>query len=55
MVEEIKLIVARNILLANPDFNKQFEIHINTSDFQLGVVIIQGKKPQMLYKRENQL
>ena len=36
-----KRIVILNTLLDYPDFNNQFEIHTNNSDFQLGLVIIQ--------------
>ena len=43
--EEIKPIVARNYLLAYPDFNKRFEIHTNARNFQLGAVISQEGKP----------
>ena len=42
--EEINQILASNTLLAYPDFNKQYYIHTNASDFQLGVVIIQEGK-----------
>ena len=38
--DTIKRIVARDNLLAYPDFNEEFKIHTNTSDFQLGSVTI---------------
>ena len=47
--EEIEQIVARNILLAYPDFNEEFNIRINASKFQLGSVISQEGKPIYLY------
>ena len=33
--EEIKWTVARNTLRFYPDFNEEFKIHINASEFQL--------------------
>ena len=42
--DEIKWIVARNDLLAYPDFNEEFKIHTNASDFQLGAFIRQKFK-----------
>ena len=40
MLEEIKWIVDRNVLLAHPNFNEEIKIHTNYSGFQLEVVII---------------
>ena len=39
--KDIKRIVANNTLLADLDFNTQFEIHANARNFELGAVIIQ--------------
>ena len=50
--EKIKRIVARNNLLAYPNFNKSFRIRTNSSGFQLGVVIIQEVKQNILYSRK---
>ena len=36
---KIKLIVARNTLLAYPYFNEDFKIHTDARKFQLGAVI----------------
>ena len=47
--EEIKRIVSHNILLAYPDFNKEFKTHTDTCDFQLGAVVIHNGKPIALY------
>ena len=44
-LDEIKRIVSCNTLLIYPDFNKHFDIHMDTSDFQLGAVISQDDKP----------
>ena len=48
-LEEIKRIVAHNTLLVYPDFNEEFKIHTNATDFQLGEVIIQNGNPVALY------
>ena len=40
----IKHIVNNNTLWSHPDFNKNFDIHTDSSDFQLGVVISQEGK-----------
>ena len=47
--EEIKRTVACDTLLAYLDVNKQFKIHNNDINFQLGVVIIQEIKPIAFY------
>ena len=41
MFEEIKQIVICNLLFAYPYNDKEFEIHTNASEFQLGAVISQ--------------
>ena len=43
--ETIKCLIAKDIILAYPDFNKKFTIHMDASDFQLGAVISQEVKP----------
>ena len=43
--DAMKKIISRDVLLACPDFNKPFDIHADTSDYQLGVVISQEGKP----------
>ena len=41
MFDEIKQIVARNNLWIYTDFNQRFDIHTETSEFQLREVISQ--------------
>ena len=42
----------RNSLLTYPDFNENFKIYTNASDFKLGAVILQKGKPIAFYSRK---
>ena len=44
--------MARETLLAFPDFNKTFEIHTDASKIQLGAIISQDGKPIAFYSRK---
>ena len=46
---QIKQTVSHNNLLAYQNANKRFDIHTNSSGFQLGLVIIQEVKMAHLY------
>ena len=46
---EMKRVMARETLLAFPDFNKQCVIHTDASKFQLGSVMSQDGKPIAFY------
>ena len=48
----MKKIVAKEVLLAYPDFTKAFEIHTDASKTQLGAVIAQDNKPIAFYSRK---
>jgi RNase H-like domain found in reverse transcriptase len=51
-----KKIIAREVMLAYPDFNNPFKIHTDASHYQLGAVISQEGKPIAFYSRKlNQL
>ena len=47
--EVIKQIVAKETLVVYPNFHKRFDIHIDTSDYQLGAVICQERKLIVFY------
>jgi RNA recognition motif-containing protein len=48
----MKRIIARETLLAYPDFNQPFNIHTDASHTQLGAVISQNNKPIAFYSRK---
>ena len=47
-----KKIIAKEVMLAYPDFNKPFVIHTDASHYQLGAVISQNGKPIAFYSRK---
>ena len=48
----IKRVIAREVLLAYPDFSKEFVIHTDASHTQLGAVISQDNRPIAFYSRK---
>jgi hypothetical protein len=50
--EDIKAIISRETLLAYPDFSKDFHIYTDSSDYQLGAVIMQNDRPLAFYSRK---
>ena len=50
--KNIKKIISNEVILTYPDFNTGFNIHVDTSDTQLGVVISQNKKSIAFFSRE---
>ena len=50
--KEIQRIIAAETLLAYPDYKKPFDIHTDASDYQLGGVISQNRKPIAFYSRK---
>jgi UDP-N-acetyl-D-mannosaminuronic acid transferase (WecB/TagA/CpsF family) len=50
--DTMKRIMARETILAYPNFNKPFEIHTDASAHQLGAVISQDGKPIAFYSRK---
>ena len=47
-----KRIIAKEVVLAYPDFSKPFVIHTDASHYQLGAVISQDGKPIAFYSRK---
>ena len=43
--DSIKTIIARDVALAYPNFEEEFEIYIDASTRQLGAVIVQRNRP----------
>ena len=50
--DDIKKVIAREVLLAYPNFNKPFKIHTDASDYQLGSVVSQDNKPITFFSRK---
>jgi len=47
-----KRIIAKETLLAYPNFNKPFKIYTDASHYQLGAVVSQEGKPIAFYSRK---
>ncbi len=50
--DTIKRVITKETLLAFPDFEKEFHVYTDSSDFQLGAVIMQEGKPLAFYSRK---
>jgi hypothetical protein len=50
--DEIKRVMSKEVTLAFPDFEKEFHIYADASDYQLGGVIMQDDKPLAFYSRK---
>ena len=50
--ESIKTMIARDVVLAYPDFSNKFVIYTNTSKRQLGAVITQDNRPIAFFSRK---
>jgi hypothetical protein len=49
---DVKAIIAKQAVLAYPDYSKEFEIYTNASSKQLGSVITQGNRPLAFFSRK---
>ena len=50
--DNIKATIARDVVLAYPDYSQEFEIFTDASSKQLGAVITQGNKPIAFFSRK---
>ena len=50
--DELKKVISKNVLLTFPDFNKEFHIYTDASDYQLDAIIMQDEKPIAFYSRK---
>ncbi len=50
--DNVKATIAKEVVLAYPDFTKPFEIYTDASTMQLGSVITQGNKPIAFFSRK---
>ncbi len=50
--DNVKATVAKEAVLAYPDFTKPLEIYTDASTMQLGVVITQGNRPIAFFSRK---
>ncbi len=50
--DNVKATIAKEVVLAYPDFTKPFEIYTDASTMQLGSVITQGNRPIAFFSRK---
>jgi hypothetical protein len=48
--DNIKASIAKEVVVAYPDFSKTFEIYTEASTLQLGAVITQTNRPKAFFK-----
>jgi hypothetical protein len=51
-LDNLKATIAKEVVLAYPDFTKPFEIYTDASTMQLGSVITQGNRPIAFFSRK---
>ena len=49
--DNVKATIARDLVLAYPDYSQDFEIYTDASSKQLGAVITQGNRPIAFFSR----
>ena len=49
---KVKATIAKDVTLAYPDYSQEFEIHTDSSKFQLGSIITQNNRPLAFFSRK---
>ena len=50
--DNVKATIARDVVLAYPDYSKEFQIYTDALSKQLGAVVTQGNKPIVFFSRK---
>ena len=50
--ETVKATIAKDVVLAYPDYNKVFEVYTDASSTQLGLVITQSNRPLAFFSSD---
>eukprot|EP00804_Cyclotella_cryptica_P025716 CCRYP_002919-RA/>CCRYP_002919-RA protein AED:0.36 eAED:0.36 QI:0/0/0/1/1/1/2/0/138 len=50
--DDVKTTIAKDVVLASPDYSREFEIYTDASSKQLGSVITQGNRPLAIFSRK---
>ena len=51
-LDDVKTTIAKYVVLAYPDFSREFEIYTDASSKQLGSVLTQGNRPLAFFSRK---
>ena len=51
-LDVVKATIAKDLVLAFPDYSREFEVYTDASSKQLGSVIIQGNRPLAFFSRK---
>eukprot|EP00804_Cyclotella_cryptica_P016345 CCRYP_009909-RA/>CCRYP_009909-RA protein AED:0.39 eAED:0.55 QI:0/0/0/1/0/0/2/0/117 len=51
-LDDVKTSIAKDVVLAYPNYSREFEIYTDASSKQLGSVITQGNRPLAVFSRK---